>query len=159
MRHVHVLQATWIAALFLLSTACVVGDAGDAADPTELGPVVGHQAFSWNGDRLMADDALYPGQYISNGQVQLVYQGDGNLVLYSSDWQPLWASWTQGTSPNVAIMQGDGNFVVYDAGWNAVWASWTHGYPGAYLYVSGQRFYIQRSDCTTYCWPLGIYPI
>jgi hypothetical protein len=151
----HLGPSTATLCTLLLSTACVVGDADESM---ELMEPIEHQAYSWGGDRLAAGDTLYPGQYISNGSVQLVYQGDGNLVLYNQYWQPLWASWTHGTSPNVAVMQGDGNFVVYDAGWNAVWASWTHGYPGAYLHLSNQRFYISRSDCTS-CWPLGIYPI
>jgi hypothetical protein len=69
-----------------------------------------------------------------DGRFLLVYQGDGNLVLYD-DGAALWASNTNGTSPNFVVMQGDGNLVIYDANGTPVWASNTSGHPGAYLIV------------------------
>jgi hypothetical protein len=48
-----------------------------------------------------------------DGRFVLVLQGDGNLVLYGPQGQPLWASNTAGHSDVWdAVMQGDGNFVV-----------------------------------------------
>lgn len=84
-------------------------------------------------------DVLLPGERLEmhqelrspNDRFALVYQADGNLVLYRDDGLPLWASQTAGTSVGDASMQEDGNFVVYDAAGVPVWASGTDGNPGA----------------------------
>jgi len=63
-----------------------------------------------------------------NRSVELVMQEDGNLVLYRrKDLHPLWASNTNGSGAQVAVMQGDGNFVLYAPGGRPVWASNTNG--------------------------------
>jgi hypothetical protein len=62
-----------------------------------------------------------------NGQYWLVYQTDGNLVLYDTARNPLWSSGTAGTSPGRVVMQDDGNLVIYDASGAPVWASNTPG--------------------------------
>ena len=68
-----------------------------------------------------------------NGRFSLLFQPDGNLVLYRSDGVPLWASNTSGIAPGQAIMQTDGNFVVYDSDGTPWWASGTSGNAGAEL--------------------------
>ncbi len=86
-------------------------------------------------------DTIYPGQWLgmhqelrsANDRFALVYQADGNLVLYRDDSQPLWASQTAGTSVGQAVMQDDGNFVIYDAHGNGMWHTGTNGNPGAVL--------------------------
>jgi len=80
-------------------------------------------------------DFLLPGQsrQSADGRFRLVYQVDGNLVLYQGS-NPLWASATYGTTPGFVAMQADGNFVVYDST-GAVWASNTWGHPRAFLVV------------------------
>jgi hypothetical protein len=86
-------------------------------------------------------DHMYPGEFLLPGQFRqsadgrfvLVYQGDGNLVLYQGS-NPLWNSETQSANPGIAVMQGDSNFVVYDST-GPVWWSHTWGVPGAYLVV------------------------
>jgi hypothetical protein len=71
---------------------------------------------------LWPDDSITSG----NGLYQLIYQNDGNLVLYrTTDWAPLWHSATHGTSPGQVQMQMDGNLVVYDAGFQPVFSSGT----------------------------------
>ena len=87
--------------------------------------------------RLAPDTALDPGQglFSSNGQYHLVYQGDGNLVLYDAGGTPLWASHTEGSLPGVLVMQGDGNLVMYDGHDVPIWHTATHGHGGAYLEV------------------------
>lgn len=70
-----------------------------------------------------------------HGQDRLYYQGDGNLVLYTSTWGFLWESNTDGTIPGQTVMQGDGNLVVYEPDMNDVWSSGTWGHPGAYAVV------------------------
>lgn len=89
----------------------------------------------------MKSTVLNGGQYLSpgywikspNGQFTLMYQTDGNFVLYGPGRQALWNSGTWGRSAGKAIMQTDGNLVVYDASGRAVWNSGTWGNPGARL--------------------------
>jgi hypothetical protein len=96
----------------------------------------GVYAGSWTDvqTRIIADQYLYPNDavYSISGEYFLVYQGDGNLVLYRYDWTPLWASNTWWASAGFAVMQSDGNFVVYDASNVAVWWSGTDGSYGAW---------------------------
>lgn len=88
-----------------------------------------------NPPTLQAGQALKTNQSLTNckGNVTLVMQGDGNLVVYGPPGA-LWSSNTAGTAGDSADMQGDGNFVVY-AGSTPLWSSNTAGYPGAYLVV------------------------
>src|SRR5688572_28627739 len=80
---------------------------------------------------------LWPGQSRTSagGAYTLVYQGDGNLVLYHQSGWATWASGTAGISPGAVYMQTDGNLVIYSSWWGVAWASWTHNNPGAYLVV------------------------
>jgi hypothetical protein len=80
-----------------------------------------------------------------NGNCELIYQGDGNLVVYCGG-TPRWASNTFGT-PGYAVFQGDGNLVVYDAGGTPRWASNTAGQGGSImkLYNDG-NIGIYRAD-------------
>jgi hypothetical protein len=85
---------------------------------------------------LWPGSVLYPDQGIrsADGRFALIYQGDGNLVLYDVGGRPIWASHTDGTSAGVAAMQTDGNFVVYDAQGVPRWASnASYNHPGAFL--------------------------
>jgi hypothetical protein len=88
-------------------------------------------------DTIMnSGDFLLPGQsrQSGDGRFRLVYQVDGNLVLYQGS-NPLWATATYGTTPGFVAMQTDGNFVVYDSTGRPVWASNTWGHPGAGLLI------------------------
>ncbi|MBW8862886.1 MAG: DUF11 domain-containing protein [Acidobacteria bacterium] len=78
---------------------------------------------------------LLPGEALvsQDGHFALVYQGDGNLVVYEICVRALWASGTAGSSAGQAVMQGDGNLVVYDAASRVVFASRTSSHPGARL--------------------------
>ncbi|MEQ1876925.1 MAG: hypothetical protein ABL958_09790 [Bdellovibrionia bacterium] len=84
---------------------------------------------------LSTNGVLGSGQSISssNGRFTLVYQGDGNLVVYDSTSGPIWASNTSG-SPGQLVMQGDGNLVIYAAGGNPIWATDTFA-GNAYLVI------------------------
>lgn len=88
-------------------------------------------------DRLLPGDRLRPGEGItsSDGRFDLVYQGDGNLVLYRQG-TALWASGTHGRSAGMVVMQHDGNFVMYDANNVPLWSSeGSWGHDGAWLIV------------------------
>jgi hypothetical protein len=57
-----------------------------------------------------------------NGQYRLIYQSDGNLVIYQEGNIAIWNTVTQGKASNSLKFQTDGNFVLYGnsgAIWNA----------------------------------------
>jgi pimeloyl-ACP methyl ester carboxylesterase len=89
---------------------------------------------------LEVNDRLWPGDMVnsSDGRLHLLYQLDGNLVLYvgagTSGWEPLWATGTDGTSPGFVAMQGDGNLVIYNRNGSPVWDSGTFS-AGSWLAV------------------------
>jgi hypothetical protein len=86
---------------------------------------------------LMAGQSLNPGDAVFSysGQFVLLYQDDGNLVLYRQDGTPLWWAGTNTTNPGQVAMQGDGNVVVYDGNGNAQWSTGTGYSAGAWLAV------------------------
>jgi hypothetical protein len=85
-------------------------------------------------DGLSAGGRLTVGQTLvsTNRRYRLLYQSDGNLVLYDdTDRTAPWATHTGGTSPGRAELQGDGNFVLYDGAGAVHFASNTPGFPNA----------------------------
>ena len=88
-----------------------------------------------NKDRLSVVEELLPDMKLisTNGNFTLIQQTDGNLVVYSSEDKPTWASGTYGKNVKRCIMQTDGNLVQYLPYDVPVWASNTNGNPGAYL--------------------------
>jgi hypothetical protein len=103
---------------------------------------------------LRPGDVLLPNQYLTSadGRFTLIYQGDGNLVLYLNMTTPLWNSGTAGTSPGRTIMQGDGNLVVYDASWQPVWSSNTFNNPGAWLVLQNDGNLVVYSAANQPLW-------
>jgi hypothetical protein len=101
---------------------------------------------------LAAGAQLLPDQSVttSDGTHRLVYQLDGNLVLYKvSSGAPVWHSVTAGTSPGFTAMQGDGNLVVYDSATVPKFNTVTAGNPGAQLYFeTGGRLHIIATNGT-----------
>lgn len=79
-----------------------------------------------NEDQLRPGETLKPGEFLvsSQGRYMLLYQPDGNLVLYQGAMEhPVWDSDTRGESPGRTEMQDDGNLVVYNVDNQAVWSS------------------------------------
>jgi hypothetical protein len=66
-----------------------------------------------------------------NGRFQMVFQSDGNLVVYGGG-RALWASATAAAGGRF-LVQSDGNMVVYSASGAAVWSSRTSSVGGAEL--------------------------
>lgn len=83
---------------------------------------------------IQPGEALVQGQTYQSGTNQLVFQSDGNLVLYSATRVPLWNTGTYGVGADRAVMQEDGNFVIYAAG-TPVWKTNTGGNTDAYLRI------------------------
>ena len=87
-------------------------------------------------DTLQSGSRLTVGQTLvsTNRRYRLIYQSDGNLVLYDDvDRTAPWASNTGGIRAGYALLQGDGNLVVYDAQGAGRWASNTDGNANARL--------------------------
>jgi hypothetical protein len=84
-------------------------------------------------DTLQPNEVLNPNQalFSANKRWELIYQSDGNLVLYDvsipSAPKATWNSRTYGASAGHSVMQSDGNFVVYNAENRPVWESHTYG--------------------------------
>lgn len=65
-----------------------------------------------------------------NGSVdKLVMQADGNLVAYSSNMTPRWASGTDGNAGSTLRLQNDGNLVIYNTSGVPLWSSSTVSVP------------------------------
>lgn len=89
-------------------------------------------------DRLLSNTRLLPGQSITstNGRFRLLFQTDGNLVLYDDvERSAPWSSNTPGISAGSVLMQPDGNLVVYDTQGRDHWSTVTPGNAGAYVVV------------------------
>jgi hypothetical protein len=54
---------------------------------------------------------------------KIVFQTDGNLVMYNYKDEPVWATNSWGKSGHKLVMQNDGNLVIYDCNWKAVWST------------------------------------
>lgn len=90
--------------------------------------------------KLNVDQMLRPGDYIfsKDGKFILIYQPDGNLVLYP---KAVWSANVFSKDPGYAIMQGDGNFVIYDKFNKPYWATMT-------VSPSSGPFQLQLNDST-----------
>jgi cell wall-associated NlpC family hydrolase len=87
---------------------------------------------------LTPGTVLGPDQSVTSpsGSHVLVYQRDGNLVLYRvNPWRALWSSGTPFGLPGFAAMQPDGNFVIYGCLGAAAWSTKTQGRPNAWAAV------------------------
>jgi len=93
----------------------VLQDDGNLVVVTASGNQIWSNNTAQSRDRLNVGDRLNPGDKLqsSNELYSLVYQTDGNLVLYTADSRALWASGTNGLPAGYAIMQTDGNFAIY----------------------------------------------
>lgn len=108
-----------------------------------------------NTDHLLPDESLGTDHSLSSvtGRYTLVYQSDGNLVLYRNrpgqEWRAIWASNSAGRPAGTCIMQGDGNLVIYGPAGDYIWDTATDGNPGSRLVVQDDgNVVIYRSDGT-----------
>lgn len=62
----------------------------------------------------------------------LLFQGDGNLVLYGTSGAAVWATGTNGKNATTVCLQGDGNIVLYTSS-GVAWSSKTNGSGGTLL--------------------------
>ena len=101
----------------------------------------------------------------SNGKFTLVFQTDGNLVVYRRDtktgklFDPLWSSKTAGNNGARCFLQEDGNLVIYTKDMKkALWNTRTHGKTKAELYISDDGEVSIYSGLTgSYVWSNGVH--
>jgi len=105
----------------------ILADAAKA-NTDARGPCTWGEPCPQGTDSLYPGDALYPNQYLSsqNGKFILLFQTDGNLVIYTCLYAVVWASNTNGWPSAVVIMQDDGNLVMYTADGSPIWSTNTH---------------------------------
>jgi len=110
---------------------CIVDPVACVVQPIPLrGPAA-------TGAVMLPGQVLRAGQSLTsaNGKYSLIYQADGNLVLYSNiDREVKWASDTQGVPAGAIMMQRDGNLVMYDTVLNLIWSTGIC-HPGSRLIV------------------------
>lgn len=140
--------SNWYVADLLRSSPRVQGISSKIATYIDLRASAVLDEVTYPSQVIPSDGRLTAGQSIStaNGKHVLIYQTDGNLVLYTNG-SARWASNTSGRSTNIAVMQTDGNFVVYDAANVPRYYTSTQGTPGAYLELGGDgSLVIKRAD-------------
>ena len=100
---------------------------------------------------------LSPGDSINsdNDEVTLMFQTDGNVVLYNNDTgQALWNTFTSGrTDATRFIMQSDGNLVLY-AGTTPLWSAGVFS-PNASLIVQDDHNLVVYSSSGLPVWQTG----
>ena len=76
--------------------------------------------------------------YSPNGKYYLIFQSDGNLVIYTDKNSATWSSGTYGNSSAVLVLQKDGNLVIYkDKTFNsAIWSSQTFGRTNSGMFLT-----------------------
>jgi hypothetical protein len=82
--------------------------------------------FVWR-DSQQNDAAIWTTSTSHSDGSLLLFQTDGNLVLYDGNQNALWSTHTQGSGATKLAFQDDGNIVLYDANSNPVWSSGTAG--------------------------------
>lgn len=128
--------------------------ATDTARAASTGPsAAGHKANP--GETLGVDEPLRS----PNGRYELIFQSDGNLVLYKTysgyPRRALWASGTAGRTAAVCILQGDGNLVLYAPSGGVLWSSETPGNPGSTLFVQDDGNVVIRRGDSSSAWATG----
>ena len=123
--------AIGLLAALLLAAAVALGTAAPALAGVGTWPSNVGGVSSW----LVAGGfSLLPGHAIQSARAKLIFQTDGNLVVYDENDQARWSSRTNGRGGTRADFQTDGNLVVYN-GSTPLWASGTAGHPGSILAV------------------------
>lgn len=124
----------------------------DADSARGIGLMVPLVAQYRNSTLNIATRRLAPGSSMRSlsQRYRLIYQTDGNLVLYDDTGSrgALWSTGTSGTSAGQMVVQSDGNVVLYNATGEALWNSETPGNPGAFLLVQDDGNLVLYSNTT-----------
>ncbi|MFF3821258.1 mannose-binding protein [Streptomyces bluensis] len=123
-------------------------DRGEAAGSKTV--VEKSTSSKWTTKTVSAGSQLVSGQSWWTNRIRMTMQGDGNLVVYNEDNDPIWAAGVFGENHKVRF-QKDGNLVVYTADDRPVWASQTSGHEGAKLVLRADGK-VAIMDGTTKLW-------
>jgi hypothetical protein len=108
---------------------------------------------------LVANEILQPNQFrvSGDGRFRLVFQGDGNLVLYqvTGGITALWSTGTNGSGAAFVAMQSDGNLVMYSATSAVLWSTNTWGHPNSWLVVQDDGNLVLYAPGPTALWSSG----
>ncbi|WP_158562892.1 SMI1/KNR4 family protein [Marinitenerispora sediminis] len=123
---------------------------GTVQRPLPEGPVA-RGAVMLAGQTLRRQSLTSP-----SGDHTLVYQDDGNLVLYCGPaGRALWATGTDGCSVGVLTLYGDGDLVLHDTHGAPLWRTGTAGNPGARLEVGDDGDVVLRGADGMRLWGTG----
>jgi hypothetical protein len=106
-------------------------------------------------DRLVSGPYYVTNDYYwrsSGGRYALLFQEDGNLVLYGPGYHVIWASGTSGSGAAHATYQSDGNFVLYTDSWKPVWATYTFSQSPSFLIVQDDGNLVIYADSGQALW-------
>jgi Cutinase len=105
-------------------------------------------------DTLNVNQVMYRNQYLMSpdGVFVLIFQSDGNLVLFGHRYQPLWASNTAGQPGNHVVLQPDGNLVMYSAGGQPVWYNGMNGTAGTRVVVQADGNLVEYNAAGQAAW-------
>ncbi|WP_327071366.1 hypothetical protein [Kitasatospora sp. NBC_01302] len=102
---------------------------------------------------------LEPREWMQSPNAWLVFQPDGNVVMYRKrDNAPIWSTGTWGTHSTDLFLQGDGNLVLNGSGYGYPgWASGTWGHPGDHaVFQTDGNFVIYDANGTA-LWSSGTW--
>lgn len=127
-----------------------------AADLSGSCIVIGKPYGSVKNSQSIAAGSLERGKkyYSPNGMYYVIFQNDGNLVVYDNAYNK--ATWSTGTHNKGAtrciFQPHDGNFVVYGEG-KALWDSSSYGYGATELRLSNTgELFVYNKDSGEYIW-------
>lgn len=126
-------RSALLASLSLVISAMFApGAAADYSNPSGWGGYpycvigTGDSTFMWNISNgcTYANGTLKMRLTSTSGEYRLVFQSDGNLVVYRNGSSPVWQSGTAGKGATRIVFQKDGNVVIY-RGSTTLWSSQT----------------------------------
>lgn len=116
----------------------------------EIIPVRNNKAWNTNGNLTWN-----PGETVlqsNNGLYTLVFQTDGNLVLYRYADEVVWASGTDNKGAEGFRFQTDGNLVIYGKNNSLVWASNSHNKGGQTLVLEDNGEFVIHAPGARTVW-------
>ncbi|MHA7134222.1 NlpC/P60 family protein [Oerskovia turbata] len=107
--------------------------------------------------RLFGGEELHGGQRLvsPSGNLVLVMQTDGNLVLYAPGGNVRWQTDTDGNPGAFARFQTDGNLVVYNASQQPLWHANVDGQGATFAQLQDDGNFVLYRDHSTPVWSTG----
>lgn len=112
----------------------------------------GHPNQNYFGSNQMTGGQQFTQSYYmrsSDNRYAVLLQTDGNVVLYSAGYHPLW--WTSPALGDTFTEQTDGNLVLYALG-TPKWQSISSGHPGAYAVIQTDGNFVVYSSTNFPLW-------